>query len=93
MTVVFIGGPLDGELREVRDGAVIVYVPPSDREWEGKPLGPSPPAHRYHISNGIARHESLSEEEVARRVASWHDLVSAPGLPLHHQVLGEGNAP
>jgi hypothetical protein len=59
MTVLFIGGPLDGELREV--GQVIGY-------W----AGPGE-TNLYHIANGIARHESVSEEEVARRVAAWRD--------------------
>jgi hypothetical protein len=48
MLVTFIGGSLDGELREVDD--------------------PTRYDCRYHIANGIARHESVSEDEVARRV-------------------------
>lgn len=75
MLVTFLGGPLDGELREVPDESIrdstatwlgeIQAVPVQDRMDY---------VHRdnhYHISNGIARHESVSEEEVARRVAAW----------------------
>src|SRR5689334_18255445 len=29
----------------------------------------------YHLANGIARHESVSEEEVARRVAEWREAA------------------
>jgi hypothetical protein len=53
---VFIGGALDGELREVDpqrcDGEAWVTIG----------------TDTYHIANGIARHESVSEEEVGRMV-------------------------
>jgi hypothetical protein len=52
MQCLFIGGALDGGLREV----------PRDEGQEYRD---------YHIANGIARHESVSEEEVARLVRRW----------------------
>jgi len=45
MTVLLIGGPLDGELREGDNFC--------------------------NVANGIARHESLSEDEVARMLKAW----------------------
>lgn len=64
MICFFCGGPLDGELREVRipprmEGQV-VYQKSIATDMAG-----------YHIANGIARHESVSEEEVARMVGQW----------------------
>lgn len=66
-SVLLIGGPLDGELREVPKGSLSLnaYTPaPLDDSPNVRP----PPHTTYHIANGIARHESVSEEEVARRV-------------------------
>ena len=58
MTVLMIGGPLDGELREVSDS--------SDRYID---FGKRPEEMtQYIIANGIARHESVSEDEVAKLV-------------------------
>jgi hypothetical protein len=76
MTVLFIGGDLDGELREV--GQVVGY-------W----AGPGE-TNLYHIANGIARHESVSEEEVARMVAAWREAWKEKHLvPLRHPEFGE----
>jgi hypothetical protein len=71
MTVIFVGGPLDGELREV--GEVIGY-------W----AGPAEGENFYSVANGIARHESVSDDEVARRV---HDYQTA----AMHWMRGESN--
>lgn len=81
MRCVFIGGPLDGQLREV-DGNTfsrgIVLVPNTTEisldKHEAANLGP-PKHHRYHIANGIARHESVSEEHCAQMIFVWKDLV------------------
>jgi hypothetical protein len=58
MLVTFIGGPLDGELREV------------PHRWTYSECGW---LEVYYIANGIARHESVSEEEVARRVYGFQE--------------------
>jgi hypothetical protein len=72
MKCLFIGGKLDGELREMnqkfcrqvphvasieRPEITITTITVVPREYS-----------EYTIANGIARHESVSEEEVARRV-------------------------
>ena len=62
MLVTFVGGPLDGELREVRDDTD-TYLDFGKRPED---------MTAYHIANGIARHESVSEEEVAREVYGWY---------------------
>ncbi len=49
MTVLMIGGPLDGELREVGYGARLgVFTHRTDAKV---------PVATYHIANGIARHD------------------------------------
>lgn len=58
MLVTFIGGPLDGELREVE-----ILSNPCETFIDGPAV-----YAEYTPANGIARHESVSEEEVARRV-------------------------
>lgn len=68
MTVLFLGGPLDGELREVdcqtgaRTTEILLFIAP-----DGEP-STTTASRMYHIANGIARHESVSEEEVAKRL-------------------------
>jgi hypothetical protein len=71
MTCIFIGGPLDGELRDMpsSEWRLNVYSPSL---LDDAPNVKPPPHTTYHIANGIARHESVSEEEVARRVYGWH---------------------
>lgn len=81
MQVVFIGGALDGELREVPECTTGVRHPDmtAGKGWTeidiplrtkaAKALAAS--ESMYWVSNGIARHESVSEEEVARRVHEW----------------------
>lgn len=71
MQCLFIGGPLDGELREVEVR--------SDLKSGWQPYIAGQPA--YHISNGIARHESVSEEEVARRVHGWMATWRSEPMP------------
>jgi hypothetical protein len=73
MHCIFIGGNLDGELREVPDDYCDCL------ECNGRTNS----LPEYQILNGIARHGSVSEEEVARRVAAylkaaklWHADVS-----------------
>lgn len=68
-SVVFIGGALDGQLREVRTSIHGLYF----TDKPGHEFDHLVPAE-YHIANGIARHESVGEEEVARRV---HALIEA----------------
>jgi hypothetical protein len=66
MLCVFLGGPLDGELREVDwPEPECLYFPPEVAGNQG-----------YVLANGIARHESVSEEEVARRVAGWRQQAA-----------------
>ncbi len=65
MRVVFIGGPLDGELRVVEMRSDLQsgwqpYIASEGSQYNG-----------YSVSNGIARHESVSEDEVARMIAAW----------------------
>lgn len=63
MTVILIGGPLDGELREVDDDVAVMWDNPhATNPWERR---------RYYVYNGVARHESVSEEEVAKRLSSY----------------------
>lgn len=75
MLCFFCGGPLDGELREVSDSLCRTqplhgYEP---RAMTITTLTIVPREYAdYHIANGIARHESVSEEEVARLIAGWH---------------------
>jgi hypothetical protein len=120
MTVIFIGGPLDGELREVEAEMGVVRGSVADSgmgdgefwatlecphccaQWHigdvcacgycwgysnGEAIG-TPQDDRgcpdYHIANGIARHESVSDDEVARRV---HDYQTA----AMHWMRGESN--
>jgi hypothetical protein len=64
MLVLMIGGPLDGELREVKpDSADSAGKYTHVVGWHEESQ-----EHTYHLSNGIARHESVSEEGVARRM-------------------------
>jgi hypothetical protein len=65
MHCIFIGGNLDGELREVPDDYCDCL------ECNGRTNS----LPEYQILNGIARHESVSEEEVARRVYGWHEVA------------------
>lgn len=75
MTVLMIGGLLDGELREVPDGKWRVDA------YEHHGLDQPHTITRYHIANGIARHESVSEEEVAVRVSRWKACYDAGSDP------------
>jgi hypothetical protein len=69
--VLFIGGDLDGELRNANGVNIQTRGIPGTYK-DGVDLAVTtaiePMAKGYHIANGIARHESVSEEEVARRV-------------------------
>jgi hypothetical protein len=76
MQCLFVGGPLDGELREVPSACI--------RTPAQRGRGPAtftitnltlvPPEYvDYDIANGIARHESVSEEEVARSVYGFQE--------------------
>lgn len=67
MLVAFLGGPLDGELREVRIDSTTTVTAASIT----KTLMVPEEYRCYFFGNGIARHESVSEEEVARRVREW----------------------
>lgn len=73
MICLFIGGPLDGELREVDKEFCRTQPPPGAvREVTITTLTVFPTEYAsYRIANGIARHEAVSEEEVARRVHRW----------------------
>lgn len=71
MQCLFLGGPLDGELRDIDQKLDrtprLPYAPP---EITITTLTVAPREYsEYVIANGIARHESVSEEEVATRVA------------------------
>jgi hypothetical protein len=60
MHCIFIGGNLDGTLGS--DSAAGSCSGAITLQGENS-------SNTYYIANGIARHESVSEEEVARRVA------------------------
>lgn len=46
--------------------------------YDGEFREPTPAdEYEYAIANGIARHESVGEEEAARRVALWRTAFSA----------------
>jgi hypothetical protein len=87
MFCFFCGGPLDGELREVPSACI--------RTPAQRGRGPAtftitnltlvPPEYSdYDIANGIARHESVSEEEVGRRIHGWREIA---------EKLAAGNPP
>lgn len=70
--VLFIGGDLDGTLGDDStpgscSGSITL---------QGKNSSAT-----YHIANGIARHESVSEEEVARRVHRWMATWRSEPIP------------
>jgi hypothetical protein len=66
MHCIFIGGNLDGTLGS--DSAAGSCSGAITLQGENS-------SDTYHIANGIARHESVSEEEVARRVYGWHEVA------------------
>ncbi len=73
MLCVFIGGSLDGELREIHSdyAAAGQYVHVTGWHEESQ-------EHIYIIANGIARHESVGEEEVAQMVHHLMEVVYGP---------------
>lgn len=84
-SVFFIGGPLDGELREVPDESIVdgkaTLLGDAQRiTGPGEPWLYAYRDHVYHIANGIARHESVSEEEVARMVQAWREAWAGKHL-------------
>lgn len=67
---LFIGGPLDGELREIErnDGW---YEPRTVSSGDySLNYDHQIQTARYQVGNGIARHESLTEAQVAQRLAT-----------------------
>ena len=85
LLVLFIGGSLDGELREL--GAPnnpigeLMHV-----AQDGTP-STTTASRMYHIANGIARHESVSAEEVARMVKA---LMLTAGVTTWDMTKGAG---
>lgn len=80
MNFLFIGGPCDGELRDV----------PEAQEYFGRAGFVTTDGGAYHIANGIARHESVPEDEVARRVHGLMRLTSKGAIADIRADLSRG---
>lgn len=87
MPCFFCGGPLDGELREVRN---LSLESSHELAWSH---GRVFKGHTYFIANGIARHESVSEEEVARRVATCYRGQSLQSIKANLERYSIGRMP
>lgn len=92
---LFVGGSLDGVLREIgRDDGwyetPVMFASIGVRTSDFDPYQqPQFAIERYRVANGIARHESLTEAQVAQRLAANY---GKPDKAFSDELLVAGDA-